>query len=197
MSDKYFEFEFPPLQHTHHFPVFAKVLDPEVCNKIIESFETKNEWQEGEISTGFSSQNHNENHVIRKTQLSAFADPEVTQTICSWINQVNTETYRFDIQGIPKFDVPNVMKYEDGGHYTYHLDIGPDLMSNRKLSFSILLSHPNDYDGGQLDFMPTYNIPREQGLGIVFPSFLLHRVTPVTRGVRHAIVGWVHGPHFK
>ena len=67
----------------------------------------------------------------------------------------------------------------------------------RKLSFSLLLSDPDTFEGGDLAF-PTgpFAAARAQGTLALFPSFLLHRITPVAAGDRHAVVGYVLGPTF-
>ena len=62
------------------------------------------------------------------------------------------------------------------------------------------MSKPDDYEGGNLEFLGTETQTeafREQGVCIIFPSFLAHRVTKVKSGTRYAIVGWVHGPTYK
>jgi len=85
------------------------------------------------------------------------------------------------------------------GHYDWHMDIGSGYGSTRKISMSVQLSDPSDYDGGDLELMIHRNIikvPRTKGAVIFFPSFLTHRVTPVTRGTRYSLVTWFHGPPF-
>jgi PKHD-type hydroxylase len=71
----------------------------------------------------------------------------------------------------------------------------------RKLSFSIQLSNPNDYEGSELQINtggPIYNtVPKEQGTLVAFPSFIMHKVTPLTRGKRYSLVAWIHGPNWK
>jgi PKHD-type hydroxylase len=64
----------------------------------------------------------------------------------------------------------------------------------------VQLSDPADYDGGELEFMMHRSVvqaERAQGTVVLFPSFLQHRVRPVTRGVRRSLVFWVHGPPFR
>ena len=81
---------------------------------------------------------------------------------------------------------------------------------HRKLSMSVQLSKPEDYEGGDLKFNlrglnssneDTIMSPppefKQQGSVIVFPSFHRHRVTPVTSGIRHSLVTWVEGPHWR
>jgi PKHD-type hydroxylase len=70
----------------------------------------------------------------------------------------------------------------------------------RKLSMSIQLSDPKDYKGSQLQFWETQkdkNFPNSQGTAIIFPSYMLHRVTPLLSGTRYSLVTWVGGPNFK
>lgn len=65
---------------------------------------------------------------------------------------------------------------------------------------TIQLSDTDAYEGGDLQFMinnKIENTPREKGTIIIFPSFIMHRVTPITKGTRHSIVGWVSGPPYR
>ncbi len=104
--------------------------------------------------------------------------------------------YKFDLRGF--YEGFQVASYEPGGHYDWHMDVGKASSSARKLSMSVQLSDPADYDGGELEFKATDELgPRDQGYLIVFPSFLLHRVRPVTRGKRMSMVSWISGPPFK
>ena len=62
------------------------------------------------------------------------------------------------------------------------------------------LSSPDEYEGGEMQFMINQNIitaPKEKGTAIIFPSFALHRVTKVTSGSRKSIVGWIAGPPYR
>ena len=106
------------------------------------------------------------------------------------------EGYQFDLRGF--YEGFQVASYEPGGHYDWHMDIGRSSSSARKLSMTVQLSNPADYDGGELEFKATDELgPRNQGHLIVFPSFLLHRVRQVTRGKRISMVSWISGPPFR
>lgn len=92
------------------------------------------------------------------------------------------------------------------GHYDWHMDTFLDdrargVCLDRKLSATIQLSAPEDYDGGDFELKavppPAQEDLRRQGAMLVFPSFLQHRVTPVTRGIRHSIVAWYEGPLWR
>jgi len=110
--------------------------------------------------------------------------------------RVNHDVYRFDLVGV---EHPiQVFRYgaESSDGYVAHIDIGPT-SSLRKLSFSLLLSDPDSFDGGDLSFGSPFAGARAQGTLTLFPSYLGHAVTPVTRGIRHAVVGFAIGPAFR
>lgn len=112
------------------------------------------------------------------------------------ISQLNRR-YGFELSGF--YEGAQVARYEPGGHYNWHTDLGTGTTSNRKLSLSVQLSPEADYDGGELEFFlnPDGGAPRAQGALIAFPSFLVHRVAPVTRGTRYSLVSWISGPAFR
>ena len=71
----------------------------------------------------------------------------------------------------------------------------------RKISFSLQLSDPDDYEGGNIQLLDecnkNYIAPRQKGSLIIFDSRTQHRVCKVTKGIRKSIVGWVVGPRWK
>lgn len=85
-----------------------------------------------------------------------------------------------------------------GQHYDWHTDRGMNI-GIRKLSIVLQLSDPSDYEGGDLILQTGQEetMPRDRGTMIVFPSWTLHKVTPVTAGTRYSLVAWVSGPAFK
>ena len=89
-------------------------------------------------------------------------------------------------------------KYYNGGFYGWHNDSNIISENPRKLSFTLLLNDSSEFKGGKLEFKNEKEQPTlEQGTIIVFPSFIEHRVTPVTSGERYSAVTWMHGPNFK
>jgi len=106
------------------------------------------------------------------------------------------QQYRFHVSG---FHEPlQFAEYESGGHYGWHLDVGSDITSRRKISASVQLSDGSAYEGGDVEFV-NIDIPedaRSMGSITLFPSYLAHRVTPVTKGMRRSLVAWVHGNPF-
>lgn len=91
----------------------------------------------------------------------------------------------------------------EGGHYGWHQDIGPGPMSKRKVSITVQLSDTDEYEGGDLELFKggdpnqADKAPRGKGVVFIFPSFMMHRVTPVTKGTRRSFVLWVGGTHYK
>lgn len=87
----------------------------------------------------------------------------------------------------------------DHGFYTWHTDFA-DIAPRRKISMSVQLSRPEDYDGGELELLfgaRPYQAEKARGALIAFPSFALHRVAPVTRGTRWSLVVWISGPRWR
>ncbi len=118
------------------------------------------------------------------------------------ISNVNAEAWRFDLSGFVSDDMPYLMKYSgtNRDHNDWHVDMGRSYTASRKLSFSLQLSSPQDYDGGDLEFLNMAldkDAVRRKGALIIFPPYWPHKVHPVTRGTRYVVVGWVHGPSFR
>lgn len=87
----------------------------------------------------------------------------------------------------------------DHGFYGWHTDFGR-VAPNRKISISVQLSAPENYEGGDLELLfdgEPYKAEKDRGTLIAFPSFVAHRVTPVTRGTRWSLVAWVSGARWR
>jgi PKHD-type hydroxylase len=114
--------------------------------------------------------------------------------------QLNGEFFNLDIWGFVEDFQYTIYDGKDD-HYTWHLDRGGNATNApRKLSLVIQLSDPSEYEGGDLEIfdapVPT-QVTKQKGLVVAFPSFILHRVTPVTKGIRKTLVVWLAGPQFK
>jgi PKHD-type hydroxylase len=94
---------------------------------------------------------------------------------------------------------PRFNRYQGGGQYGFHVDgavmaLDADVQLRSDVSCTLFLSEPDEYDGGELIVNDTYGeheVKLPAGDLIVYPSSSLHRVAPVTRGVRVASFFWV------
>lgn len=105
--------------------------------------------------------------------------------------------YGFELAGF--VDALQYTVYGPEQHFEWHLDLGSDQTSARKLSMTIQLSEPSDYTGGTLEFvsLAAGDEQRQLGSATFFPSYLAHRVNPVQSGVRRSLVAWGYGPAFR
>ena len=141
-------------------------------------------------------------HAYRKSRVSWLRPgPEtnwVFEKAQEFVIKANAHAYRMDLAG---FTEPlQVAEYGEGQYYDWHLDVGADRFSIRKLSFIVQLTDPASYEGGAVELRfarESQAIPTTRGAMAVFPSYLLHRVNPVTRGLRKSLVGWIGGPHYR
>lgn len=110
----------------------------------------------------------------------------------------NDKFYNFDIQGIG--EQIQYGSYSEKQHYDWHMDVGDDSMSIRKFSISVALTDRQDYEGGDMLFKTgTSNTKIELDIGdaVIFPSWMLHKVEPITKGIRNSLVVWVTGPPYR
>lgn len=111
---------------------------------------------------------------------------------------INSQFFNYDIDLIQSLQFTEYTE-KDKGCYGKHVDTSYRSYRTRKLSFSIQLSDNKSYEGGDLNLYlsNSTSASRTKGDLIVFPSYTLHEVTPVTRGTRYSLVGWAQGPKFK
>jgi len=144
-------------------------------------------------------------------------DPELRKSVIRWIprnadtqwlydkllnlaDRANEDLWKFDMYDSKEL-IQYTEYYEDGGHYDYHLDLGTgDLLSQRKISLTVQLSEADEYEGGNFEILRGTSpevLPRKKGAVLLFPSYILHRVTPVKSGTRKSLVLWMGGASFK
>lgn len=183
----------------------APFLTPDECHDVIATC-VPDAWYAGTRRAGTSADalaGRDPQPFIDPTGKSRIEQPlpggasgQLARRIARRVLEINDEVYGFRVVG---FEEPSRILCYRGEHRDHvhdHIDLGP-LHPLRKLAFSILLSDPDGFEGGDLSFSEQV-LPgaRAQGTLTVFPAFLPHRVTPMTSGSRHVIVGWVLGPTF-
>ena len=122
-------------------------------------------------------------------------------TLREYIEEANKQLWGFDLVSMPEQIQYTEYHADQKGHYGWHQDIGPGEGSQRKVSVTVQLSESDEYEGGELQFMYGSNsyvsAPRGAGVVVVFPSYMMHQVTEVTKGTRKSFVLWVGGEHYK
>ena len=123
------------------------------------------------------------------------------QKLMDMASTANDELWNFNLISVPELIQYTEYYDVEGGHYTWHQDIGTGVGSHRKISITVQLSEPDEYEGGDLEIFKggeSY-VTAERGAGVVFifPSYMMHRVTKVTKGTRRSFVLWVGGDHYR
>jgi len=116
------------------------------------------------------------------------------------IANLNALHFRYEITGLDEELYYVTYDGGDEGHYDWHADSHHDAGFTRKLSVTVQMSDPAGYDGGELELNSggrPESMPKNKGRILLFPSYTVHRVRPVTRGVRSALVSWIVGPPFR
>jgi len=124
-----------------------------------------------------------------------------------WAVEANKELWNFDLHSAPENIQYTEYYAHENGHYDWHQDIGPgELPSKRKISITVQLSDSEEYEGGELQITTggdtsnnwgAQTCPRGRGVVVLFPSYMMHRVSPVKEGTRKSLVLWVGGSHYK
>ena len=115
----------------------------------------------------------------------------------------------FDIAGleempfVAKYEASDINKNGKSGHHNWHVDLGTTSPTNqRKLAYSVFLN-PGEYEGGEIEFHSDKSskafVDGQDKIGtmFIFPAYMMHKVNPITKGTRYALVGWAHGDSFK
>ena len=160
------------------------LFSPEECTRIIGEC-LPVEWEEA--PAGFPQLRKNENRWVQPDQDTIWLFDKLLA-----IAMKANDYFKFNIDF---FDAVQIVKYEEGDFCDWHFDAGPAHTGNRKLSLTVQLSAPEDYEGGELvlDVNDGFHAPRAIGSVTVFPSFVKHKVTEVTKGTRYSLVIWCSG----
>lgn len=185
--------------HLSNYATWENAFSDEELNKIIMIGESLNKI-DATVGTGADSKVSED---TRKSQISWISLNNDTSFIYDRIGyvarQLNGQFFGFNLYGFVE-DLQYTTYRPQGDFYSWHMDTNDGHSAPRKLSLVLQLSDPTEYDGGELQTMtaaePT-TIPKKKGLIVAFPSFIVHRVKPVTRGVRRSLVVWLTGERFK
>lgn len=173
------------------------VIDRAFCDYVLDGIDWESEGIDARFKDG------NEEFVARpdyrQTKI-AWRDPlhPISACLHTYIRFANEHAgWDFDIKTC---EYAQIGKYEVDGHYSWHKDtFTPDQNGfQRKLTAVMLLNDPSEYTGGVLEIKNNKDhMLKTVGSIVVFPSFLEHRVTEITEGVRYSATCWAVGPAFK
>ena len=153
------------------------------------------------------------NKDIRKSKNCFIMPSEDTrwifETLMGPLEWANDLYFNYDLYGFQNIQYAEYSS--NGSYYDWHTDMemgeerpmGGGVVPTRKLSASVILTDRSEYIGGEFFITrdslghPVNSIEQEIGSLILFPSYIEHKVSPVTEGTRSSLVAWVMGPKFK
>jgi len=202
---------------------FSEAVPSKFCDDLIKFAKTQKEEigsidtiKEDKLRTDESLKN--EVFQKRKSNVVWLNEKWIYDMVTPFIHSANINSgwnYNWDWCETAQFTI-----YKEGQHYNWHSDAFPNVYSEekgenfkgkiRKLSVTLSLNDPSEYEGGELEFDPRNYDPdkREErhimnckeilkkGSAVVFPSHVWHRVKPVTKGTRYSLVIWCLGKPF-
>tara|TARA_B100000780_G_scaffold121716_1_gene85353 strand:+ start:209 stop:817 length:609 start_codon:yes stop_codon:yes gene_type:complete len=195
------------------FYYFDSALSPFLCDKIIEEGYSNNPNIALTGSTGYtrSKKEIEQTKEIRNSNISWIGDWWVKKELEPYVKKANEMAgWNFNFT---KSEASQFTIYEPGEYYDWHRDAqnypytqGEQKGLIRKLSVTVSLSNPEDYEGGFLEFSRENDFNKKyfykvreilpRGSICVFPSYTWHRVSPVTKGKRLSLVQWNLGDSY-
>jgi len=166
--------------------------------------EVGNSQPAAEAGLGFDGSTFNNQYRSSEIRwIPTSLSPTITDTLWYFAHVANKNAFGFNITYLNDIQYTTYHATENG-KYDWHHDTfwANPTTFDRKISIVIQLTDPSEYDGGDFEIdrqfpaLPAQEI-RTKGTVLAFPSFISHRVTPVTRGVRRSLVCWIEGPKFR
>ena len=177
--------------------IIENFLTPEACDMLIEHVPTGHTASVLDLNTPI------EDKSKRDTQLT-FLEPDsmVGLVYMYAAKKINEElNWNFNITSVESIQI---LKYDVGGFYVPHIDVLPTspTQRQRKISFSVALNSPDEYEGGEFIVYPMANpdgVPLKlpKGDAVVFPSFLYHEASVIKEGTRYSSTAWIQGENWR
>ncbi|MFC0204676.1 2OG-Fe(II) oxygenase [Novosphingobium soli] len=180
--------------------VWTAALSEQECDDIVER---ASRYDEADATIGFADTQRSDSSYRTSTirWVDAYREKDIVARLMEFAASSNRTNFGIDI--VAPFELQfTEYRGSSAGHYDWHQDVwleSPRPFA-RKLSLVVQLSRPDAYEGGAFEFFGLQNpgpafAPR--GSLLIFPSFLQHRVLPVTKGLRRSLVTWVEGPNWR
>ena len=174
-------------------------LPQDVCDDLINLYKS-NESQKAKIGNKSVTRDkqYRETNVVG-LPYGSNEHKAISELINPYVYMANRESFGFALNNVSEFPTCRIQQ-RTLLQRTYGLCMN-GIASQRKLSVTVQLSEPKDYEGGEFLFSkdigtPDQNIMKEQGRIVIFSSFVYHEVKPVTSGKRYSLVGWYEGNHW-
>ena len=194
------------------FYLFPRIVKPEVCNEIVKDHLSQD--LEPAKVLGYNPNSSRDDPSIRKTSVyfvPTDKDDKVNALAWHFLKEANKKMFNYDLT---YFQSIQFAEYKNGDFYDWHIDsyYQDEPNKTRKLSLSLMLTDPDNFEGGEFQFFnggrpfaeqgdetgeQVKKDLKAQGTIVVFDSRDFHRVCPVTDGVRYSIVCWATGAAFK
>jgi PKHD-type hydroxylase len=174
------------------------LLTDKQCDRLID---LSRQYEPINATIGQDDKNKIDEGYRRSTVRWVSNNKEIRDLMWYHAEEANRNAFGFDISLIRDIQFTEY-NADVNAKYDWHIDTfwGNSKPFDRKISVVVQLSDPNDYEGGEFELDRAYEQPvgfEERGSIFVFPSFLHHRVTPVTKGTRYSLVSWIEGKNFK
>ena len=176
---------------------FEPIFTAKLCKEIIDLSSTLKK-EQGKIKHGEAGEYDKKRRHSTISWIDYNKMQPVYEDIQGLVQKINRNHFGFS--NVQITEQAQVSEYSKGQFYHWHMDNSIDMVTEppvRKLSMTLLLNDPSEFEGGNLEIAGKNLSPMKQGHAAIFASFLQHRVTPVTKGVRKSLVVWFGGEPFK
>ena len=199
------------MQTKYSYWVFRDVISEKDRNKIKRKAKKSSYSKASTRDSDLTEEEKNDN--VRNTDVAFSNDQYLYDLLCPFVHIANENAgWKYDVDW---FESVQIARYKKNQHYAWHTDGNNDHFATygedgnytgkvRKLSLVSCIS--NGFDGGELEFSvqdggeDTNSIltpELEVGDVVVFPSFVRHRSTPITKGTKYSAAMWCLGAPFK
>jgi PKHD-type hydroxylase len=199
-------YHFSKFDPDNNFSDYYQFYDPidnnfiDMVFNLLQNFE----YQDAFIGDSEIHQNQIRNSKLKFIELNDITK-EIYNVLAGYIVKANKDFWNFNLLNSPENIQYTEYRSNTKSHYDWHQDYSST--TYRKLSIVLQLSDPSEYEGGDLEiWIPdpktkkkdaVTTLSKQKGSIVVFPSYLWHRVTPVTKGIRKSLVWWVGGSPFR
>jgi len=198
--------DFSPTSNWNAFWYKKNIFNDQMINDLTQMVESNYKFSKGR--TGNKETGTDTDDYATNNRDIAYLNPDqntkwLYDLLFPMVMEANEKLFHFDIDIVTDpihyviYPAPTTPQNDDGGHLDWHMDTGAFGVNKRKLSMTVQLNDPKDYDGGDFEIWfggkQAVPVPREKGDVVIFPAFCMHRVTPITRGERRCLVFWTGG----